>query len=218
MMMKKVLSYGAVGLVTAALLGGTAAILLSPADAQAQRQTAGGSGQTRESSEIWPRGERTGNGSSAYGQGQGSGRGNAGGGGSSLNQGGYGLNQDADLSAEEGGTLGHSGAGNASGRSASERAGELVSVEWETVSGTVTLIDHEVTIQTAEGEVLVGMGQAAFEDFALSVGDSISVTGFYEDGEFKAGTVENLTNGETITLRDEGGRPMWSGRGRLKNQ
>ena len=44
------------------------------------------------------------------------------------------------------------------------------------------------------------------------------MTGFYEDGEFKAGTVENLTTGETIVLRDEAGRPMWSGQGRLKNQ
>jgi len=44
------------------------------------------------------------------------------------------------------------------------------------------------------------------------------VTGFYEDGEFKAGTVENLTTGETIVLRDEAGRTMWPGQGRLKNQ
>ena len=39
------------------------------------------------------------------------------------------------------------------------------------------------------------------------------MTGFYEDGEFKAGTVENLTTGETIILRDETGRPMWAGAG-----
>ncbi|MCD6344029.1 MAG: hypothetical protein J7M17_00285, partial [Anaerolineae bacterium] len=72
---------------------------------------------------------------------------------------------------------------------------------------------------TAEGDVLVGMGQSAYrEDFALEVGDEVTVLGFHEDGEFKAGTVENLTTDETITLRDETGRPLWAGRGRLKNQ
>ncbi|MDY6874763.1 MAG: hypothetical protein SWK90_00945, partial [Chloroflexota bacterium] len=92
-------------------------------------------------------------------------------------------------------------------------------VEWETLTGEVVIVDGEITIQTAEGQVLVGMRQSAYrENFALEVGDEITVVGFHEDGEFKAGTVENLTTGETITLRDETGRPMWSGQGRLKNQ
>jgi hypothetical protein len=92
-------------------------------------------------------------------------------------------------------------------------------VEWETLTGEVIIVDGEITIQTAEGQVLVGMGQSAYrEGFALEVGDEITVLGFYEDGEFKAGTVENLTTGETIVLRDETGRPMWAGQGRLKNQ
>ena len=83
----------------------------------------------------------------------------------------------------------------------------------------VIVVDDEITIQTAEGQVLVGMGQSAYrEGFELKVGDEITVLGFHEDGEFKAGTVENLTTGETITLRDETGRPMWAGQGRLKNQ
>jgi hypothetical protein len=92
-------------------------------------------------------------------------------------------------------------------------------VEWVTVTGSVTSVGGEVTLQTAEGEVLVGMGQAAYWDaFAIEVGQELTVIGFYEDGEFKAGTVEDLTAGDTITLRDETGRPMWSGSGRLKNQ
>jgi pectate lyase len=80
-------------------------------------------------------------------------------------------------------------------------------VEWETLTGKVIVVDGEITIQTAEGQVLVGMGQSAYrEGFALEVGDEITVLGFHEDGEFKAGTVENLTTGETIVLRDETGR------------
>jgi len=106
------------------------------------------------------------------------------------------------------------GQGQGQGRNATVRI-----VEWETLTGKVTAIDGDVTIQTAEGEALVGMGQSAYrEGFDLAVGDEITVLGFHEDGEFKARSVENLATGETITLRDETGRPMWSGQGRLKNQ
>jgi hypothetical protein len=83
----------------------------------------------------------------------------------------------------------------------------------------VTAADNEIAIQTAEGEVIVGLGQASYrEGFALKVGDEVTIAGFYEDDEFKAGTIENLTTGQTITLRNETGRPMWAGRGRLQNQ
>jgi hypothetical protein len=104
--------------------------------------------------------------------------------------------------------------------SAGQGRNEVVrTVEWETLTGTVTVVGSEITLQTAEGEVLVGMGQSAYrESFGLEVGDEVSVVGFYEDGEFKAGTVENLATGETIVLRDGTGRPMWAGQGRLNNQ
>ena len=123
-----------------------------------------------------------------------------------------------------------SGSGNSGGVGASDGRGRssgtgqgrnetVRSVEWEPVTGRVIFLDGEVTLQTSGGEVLVGMGQAAYwEDFALEIGDEVSVLGFYEDGEFKAGTVENLTTGETIVLRDDAGRPMWAGNGRLQNQ
>jgi hypothetical protein len=116
------------------------------------------------------------------------------------------------------------GAGAFDGRGQSSGAGQgrnetARTVEWETLTGKVIAVDGEVTVQTAGGEVLVGMGRAAYrEGFALDAGDSVSVTGFYEDGEFKAGTVENLTTGETIVLRDETGRPVWAGQGQLKNR
>jgi len=109
---------------------------------------------------------------------------------------------------------GHGASGAGQGRNETTRT-----VEWETLTGEVTAVDGEITIQTAEGEVVVGLGQAAYrEGFALEVEDEVSVTGFHEDGEFKAGSVENLTTGETLVLRDETGRPMWSGQGRRKNQ
>ena len=190
--MTKVSSYGVVGLLALALLAGTAYILLNPTEAAGQGPVGGqGPWQSRgrgRRADAEPRSDAV-----AYGWGQGQGREAAGGG-----PGADGYGQGA----------------------AGQSRNEMVrTVEWETLTGTVIAIDGEVAVQTAEGQVLVGMGQSAYwEGFALQVGDEVSVTGFYEDGEFKAGTVENLTTGESIVLRDEAGRPMWSGRGRANGQ
>jgi len=88
--------------------------------------------------------------------------------------------------------------------------------EWVTVEGTV-LETAELVVETEAGEtVQVGLGPSHYREaqgFVLSEGDQVRISGYREDGEFKAGEVENL-NGDTITLRDAYGRPMWSGRGR----
>ncbi|MGC9520683.1 MAG: hypothetical protein ACP5HG_02220 [Anaerolineae bacterium] len=92
---------------------------------------------------------------------------------------------------------------------------------WETIEGIVLESDNELTVDTSSGSIVVGLGQQFYRDemgFTVGEGDSVRVSGFYEDGEFKAGTVENLTTGDTITLRDETGRPMWAGRGNLANR
>ena len=92
---------------------------------------------------------------------------------------------------------------------------------WEELRGTVVEYDHEMTVATADGEVLVGMGQSSYvetQDFQASKGDEVLVYGFHEDDEFKAGRVENLTQGKTLILRDQDGRPMWAGRGEGKNR
>lgn len=93
--------------------------------------------------------------------------------------------------------------------------------EWQTLEGKVTVVDTDVTLQTSEGAVLVGLGQSWYREqagFTLKVGDEVVVTGFYEGGEFKAGTIENQTTGETLVLRDETGRPLWAGRGMQRYQ
>ncbi len=101
-------------------------------------------------------------------------------------------------------------------------AGEEHVEDWETLVGEVLSLDGDLLLRTSSGdEVLVGLGPLTYEaraDFALAVGDELSVLGFHEDGEFKAGTVENLTTGQTLLLRDETGRPMWAGNGQRKNQ
>jgi len=118
--------------------------------------------------------------------------------------------------------------GDGHGRGAGSReplaatAGEEHAEDWETLAGVALSLDGDLLLRTSSGdEVLVGLGPLTYQaraDFALTVGDELSVLGFHEDGEFKAGTVENLTTGQTLLLRDATGRPMWAGNGQRKNQ
>ena len=92
--------------------------------------------------------------------------------------------------------------------------------DWQTVEGVV-VETTELVIETADGQaVKVGLGPSQYREsqgFALQVGDTVRVSGYPEDGEFKAGQVENLDTGESIVLRDTNGRPMWAGQGNRKN-
>ena len=96
--------------------------------------------------------------------------------------------------------------------------------EWHTIQGTVTDAGHDLLVKTAKGEVLVGLGPEFYREeqgFEISEGDEVEIQGYYEDGEFKAGSVWNLTvdGDKELVLRDgTSGRPMWSGRGNLKNR
>ena len=199
-MTKRVLNYGIVGVLAVALLAGTAYILLNPTKVQAGQGSPGGRGQGRGATVEWDGNEPE-----------------------MFDQNAYGHSEAAQgRGASGGGAFGGAGAFDGSGRNSGAGQGRNETVrivEWKTLTGKVTIVDDEITIQTAEGQVLIGMGQSAYrEGFELEVGDEITVLGFHEDGEFKAGTVENLTTGETIVLRDETGRPMWAGQGRLKNR
>jgi len=199
-MTKKVSNYGLVGVLAVALLAGMGYILLNPTQVQAEQGSPGGRGQGRGAAVELDDNEPEMFDQNAYGR-------------SEVTQG---------RGASGGGAFGGAGASDGSGRNSGAGQGRnetVRNVEWETLTGEVVIVDGEITIQTAEGQVLVGMGQSAYrEGFGLAVGDEITVLGFHEDGEFKARSVENLTTGETITLRDETGRPMWAGQGQLKNQ
>lgn len=95
----------------------------------------------------------------------------------------------------------------------------LVALEGlQTVSGVVESADgSELVLRTEDGErVQVGLGQSAYWEthgVALSAGESIVVEGYYEeDGKLAASWVTIVATGETVVLRDDSGRPMWSGR------
>jgi len=90
---------------------------------------------------------------------------------------------------------------------------------WFSFDASVILVDDEaLTLQFSDGEQVAIEGRAwryALESgFTTSIGHQIIATGFLEDGEFKVGTLENSTSGQTIVLREASGRPLWSGWGR----
>lgn len=98
------------------------------------------------------------------------------------------------------------------------QAGDVT--EWTTVDGTVTSVaDDEIIIGTADGqEVVVGgrpWSYAQAQQFGVQVGDRLRLHGFYEGEELEVGRMENQRSGAAIQMRDESGRPLWSGRGRL---
>ena len=75
----------------------------------------------------------------------------------------------------------------------------------------------DLVIETSDGEKLtVGTGPMYMnsQGFTLQAGELVQVRGYWEDDEFKAAQVIRLRDGQTITLRDEIGRPAWAGRGR----
>jgi hypothetical protein len=103
------------------------------------------------------------------------------------------------------------------GARAAEAGVQVEAADWETVEGVV-VETVELVVQMADGQtVQVGLGPSHYREsqgFALEVGDRVKVSGYWEDGEFKAMQVENLDTGDSIVLRDLSGRPMWAGQGR----
>jgi len=51
------------------------------------------------------------------------------------------------------------------------------------------------------------------QGFAPQVGDHVTLDSFYENGEFEIACITDLTNGQTVYLRDETGHPLWASGG-----
>ena len=72
----------------------------------------------------------------------------------------------------------------------------------------------DLVIMTDAGEeITVGTGPGYMEEqgFVLQAGERVQVLGYWEDDELKAAQLTRLQDGQTITLRDQLGRPAWSG-------
>jgi hypothetical protein len=123
-----------------------------------------------------------------------------------------GWNQAADINAQP-------GQGNRGNRAGSGSAGEDTEPQQVLqVSAEVVTVDGDaLVVETSDGDELVIDGRswrfANDMGFQAQAGDSIAMSGFYEDGEWKTTEIENLSNGTSLILRSDSGRPMWAGQG-----
>jgi len=89
--------------------------------------------------------------------------------------------------------------------------------EWFSIQGVVDSASYNEWIIILEDETSVELyarivSYLADQGFSVESGDELLLMGFYDiDGEFEIGQIEKVATGETVLLRDEFGRPLWSG-------
>jgi hypothetical protein len=99
--------------------------------------------------------------------------------------------------------------------------GQAQVTEWLTLEGTVVSVDENaLVVETSAGEQVVIENRpwlfAQEQGFLAQAGDEVTLTGFYEGDAFEVGQISDTTNGKTVSLRDQDGRPGWAGRGRRR--
>jgi hypothetical protein len=98
-------------------------------------------------------------------------------------------------------------------------AGQANVEGWLTIQGIVVSVDANALIVQADSGQQVTVENRAWwfaqeQGFSAQVGDQVTLVGFYEGDHFEVGRIDNATNGQTVRVRDENGRPLWAGRGR----
>jgi hypothetical protein len=92
--------------------------------------------------------------------------------------------------------------------------------EWLMLQGSVVSVDSDaLVVQTASSGEQVTMENRAWwfaqeQGFSAQVGDQVTLVGFYENGDFEIGQINDATTSQTVLVRDENGQPLWAGRGR----
>jgi hypothetical protein len=85
-----------------------------------------------------------------------------------------------------------------------------------------TISPEAVIINLAEGNDVIIEGRAwrfAQEmGYSLQKGQTVNITGFEEDGEFKPVEISVNGSGSAFQFRENSGRPMWAGRGQGKGR
>lgn len=127
-------------------------------------------------------------------------------------QNGRGNNTNQSTSDENTATNGH-------GNNSSENnlgAREANQVDWIDLNGELTQIETDLWIITLlDGSQIELEGRALSflmdQGFDASVGDQISIRGFYEDDHFQIGQIYNQNTDQDCVLRQETGQPLWSG-------
>lgn len=93
--------------------------------------------------------------------------------------------------------------------------------EWVTLEGTLMSFQGgNMTMSTTAGEIVpFKTGQPRFfseQGVTFQVGDEIIVVGYYDNGQFRAGDITQVSTGARVMLLDPNGRPLWAGPGNGK--
>ncbi len=96
---------------------------------------------------------------------------------------------------------------------------DLEGQAWITHTGQIISVSVEaIEIQTEKAGILIIEGRplrfAQELGFVPGEGNNVSVQGFYENGEYEVAVIEDLAKDQVFLLRDNNGKPMWSGGGR----
>ena len=88
--------------------------------------------------------------------------------------------------------------------------------EWTSLAGFVTSLDDEslwIDVDQEGDLEITGRAWSFILDAGLifSIGDELELEGFFEDGEFEVSYLVNLTSQENLQIREDSGRPLWSG-------
>lgn len=92
--------------------------------------------------------------------------------------------------------------------------------DWLSLTGYVIALDPEsLWIEIDQEQPLEITGRAwrfiLEAGFLVEIGDEMDLEGFLENEEFEVSAIWNLTAGTFLQIREESGRPLWSGgRGR----
>ena len=86
--------------------------------------------------------------------------------------------------------------------------------QWETLQGSVRLTEAlALTIDLSNGqEVRVSLGQTDFwsiDGTYFAYGDALTISGFWQNGQFEAGSVTFDTTGQQLVLRDVTGQLLY---------
>jgi len=129
---------------------------------------------------------------------------------------GYWKNQDANPGGNQG--QGQGGGRGGQGRNSSgwnpEYSESLPALA--TLEGTVASVTPEMLViaTTGAGDIIIegrAWRYAQEMGYTFQLNQQVSLTGFEEDGEFKAVSIS--AGGDQFLFREQGGRPMWAGRG-----
>lgn len=94
--------------------------------------------------------------------------------------------------------------------------------EWQNYAGVLTLVtNNSLTLQISDGQIIeLQLGQPRFREdqgVVLGIGDLVEVSGYWQNEQFRVGTLTKATTNETLLLLDPNGRPLWGGPGRTGN-